>query len=194
MGDNVEQDQLPEVMLVSEQEQAFRPLFNEFYGHLRNNTPHAEVYGPSALTDSSFDRMMHERTVLGFLVGRLATRGALESVLQDAAIREKRPVSPEELPNIIVKSLIRVRQTGEWDNDPKLRMTRKELIIKATRDHADYPLIAEAIQLNEMLRFAGHEAYALDAIAATSKWLERLDKLHASDQSKSSSARTDPAA
>lgn len=176
MADSVEQERL-EVYLVSEEERELRPLFNNFYGYMKLHSPNGDVYGPVSLGDTSFDRMMHERAVLGFLVGRVAARGAIDSVIEDASLRESKPVSADELPTMIARSLVRVRQTGEWDNSLKSRETRKALVAKGLKDHADYPLISEAIKLGAMLKYDGLEVYATDAIAATSKWLERVNRL-----------------
>jgi hypothetical protein len=170
-----EEYELPEKPLMNEEELSLRPLFNDFYGHLHKASPD-NVYGPNALTDSSFDRMMHERTVVSFLVGRLAARGTLDVVLQDATLREGRIVQDSEVPHMIISSLTRVRQNGEWDNSAKARETRKQLIENALSNHTEYPLISEAIDLGTMLKHDGHEAYAHDSIAATAKWLERVEK------------------
>jgi hypothetical protein len=166
---------IPEKSLMSEEEMLLRPLFNDFYEHLHTASPD-EVYGPNALTDTSFDRMMHERTVVGFLVGRLAMRGTLDTVLKDAALREGRIVQDEELPHMIISSLARVRQNGEWDNSGKSREARKQLLEQGLFNHTDYPLVAEAIELGAMLKHDGHEAYAHDSIIATEKWLELVEK------------------
>lgn len=172
-----EQEQ-PEKPLFSEEELRLRPLFNDFYDHLRKTSPD-ETYGPNALTDTSFDRMMHERNVLSFLIGRVAAKGALDVVLQDAELREGKTVTAEELPHMVVTSLARVRHNGEWDNSGKLREVRRELLTKGLVEHTDYPLISEAIDLSQMLKHDGHEAYAQDAIVSTTKWLERVERRRA---------------
>lgn len=174
MPKNEEHD-LPVKLLMNEEEMSLRPLFNDFYGHLHAASS-SDVYGPNALTDTSFDRMMHERTVVGFLVGRVAAHGTLEVVHKDATLREGRIVQDEELPHMIISSLARIRQSGEWDNSVKSREIRKQLLEKGLAEHSDYPLIAEALKLGVMLKHDGHESYAQDSIIATEKWLERVEK------------------
>jgi hypothetical protein len=173
--------ELPEKPLMNEEEMSLRPLFNDFYSYIhdaskdKDGNP-TEVHGPNALMDTSFDRMRHERNVVGFLVGKLATRGTLDLVLHDAALREGKIIQAEDLPRMVVSSLVRVREHGEWDNSPKSRETRKKLLEKGLFEHTDYPLISEAIELGTMLKYDGHEAYAHDSIVATEKWLEQVEK------------------
>lgn len=169
-----EVEEIPENPLVSSEELELRPLYYSFYTHL-HSVDENEPFGPNALSDSSFDRMRHERTVMGFLVGQLAVSGKVHQVLQEARLREGRTVSEEELPVTIIRSLVRVRPSGEWDT-AQSRETRKQLIAQGLDNNVEHPLIKEAVTLAKMLQYAGHEIYAHDAIAATSKWLERVNK------------------
>lgn len=182
-------EEIPENTLVSPEELELRPLYYSFYTYL-HSADENEPSGPNALSDTSFDRMRHERTVMSFLVGQLAVSGKLTQVLQEARLREGRTVSEEELPVTIIRSLVRIRPSGEWDT-AQSRETRKQLIAQGLHNHADHPLVEEAGSLARMLRYAGHEIYAHDAIAATSKWLERVDK---KKQELAKLQRGDPAA
>lgn len=163
----------PVKQLFSEEELQVRATFNSFYGHLHAARPD-EIYGPASLTDSSFDRMMHEHVVVDFVVSKAVGEFALKKVLQDAYLREGRVVQKEELPQIIIGSLSRVRRNGEWG--PETRPTRKQLIAKGLSEQREYPLISAAVALGDMLRHDGHEAYAQDVIAASTKWLERVER------------------
>ena len=179
--------------LFDDEEMALRPVFTDFYGHLRDiefaeidnkdldkdqeaEAKRAVIYGPNALDDSFFDRMRKERTIVGYIVGRVAARGALSGVLEEAELREDKVVSEDDLPRMIVSSLIRVRKKGEWDNSEESRTTRRELLAKGLTDLKDHPLITEAKGLIEMLRPDGHEAYGQDVITAVSKWHERVER------------------
>lgn len=178
----------PVKQLFSQEELDVRDLFNEFYGHLhtaavenwkevagnKDKEPPPIPHGPSVLTDSSFDRMMHERVVVDFVVSKAVGEFALKKVLQDARLREGRVVQREELPQIIIGSLARIRKSGEWG--PETRETRKQLITRGLSEHRKYPLISAAVTLEGMLKHDGHEVYAQDVIAASTKWLERVER------------------
>lgn len=166
--------EIPQKPLFSEVELAARPVFTDFYGYLRDNVP-GSPYGPSALEDTFFDRMRHERPIMTYLVGRTATHGALNEVLQEARLREGKAITDDQLPHLIISSLAIVRARGEWDNSEESRTIRKELLSKGIFDLGDHPLIVEATELGDMLKHDGHEAYAQDAIIAIAKWYERIE-------------------
>lgn len=172
---NKPEQEMPATPLLNDEEMQARSELKGFYDFLHDAVP-GQAYGPNVLLDTSFDRMIYERPVLGYLIGQTAAKGALDTVMNDARFKEDRTIETAELPNLIVRSLVRMRPAGEWDNSPKSRLTRTELIKWGLQNHGDYPLIASAEELRALLRHDGHDAYALDAVAATSNWLRLVDR------------------
>ncbi len=178
-------------MAKQDEEYTSQPLFDEidpwsrnlktdFYTFLSNNPPAggSGEYGPSALFDGFYDRGLHERPILHFVIGRLGQH-SLDLVERDASLAANKQVTAIEIPELIIKSLKRVRPAGEWTTDEKQRNLRKSLLADGLLGHTNYPIVAGAFQLSEVLALDGHEDYALDTIAATAKWLQRVDDIKA---------------
>ena len=168
-----------------------RNLKAEFYKFLADDpiVGNTGESGPSTLMDGFYDRAVHERPILSFVVSRLG-QSTLELVLRDAEIAANKPVTPLDLPDFILKSLKRVRPGGEWNTSEKLREVRKGLVADGLLARTDYPIIAGAFQVSEILALDGHEDYALDTIAATAKWLQLVER----KKSQASDRTGDPAA